>query len=469
MPDPGALFASLDLDRRKGVLVAVSGGGDSLALLFLLKTFLGSHAPHVRLVAVTVDHRLRPRSAAEALAVARMCGREGIEHRTLEWTGEKSPTGLIAAARDARHSLIAKAALEAGTDLVLTGHTLDDQAETVAMRSARGEGEGQAGIAPATLYRGRTWFCRPLLGQRRAMLREWLKTRGIGWIDDPSNEDPRFERARLRARLEEQEIVQLAGQACHAGRKRQVQAAAAARLIDRVASLAAPGLVRLDPGLFGAMAPAVPPPPSARDGERSIVTDMACNRDAVVLALRIILASVGGTSHLPDRQRAEVLVGRLGAGPLRATLSRSVVDARPGGIWVRRETRNLPSALLSVDPQTWDGRWTLSASASSPELCVSPIGKHAMPAEGASDPRVPQSIVRAAFSAEPGLFERGGFVAHVGGGGVAARGVQATALIAPHATYLPSFDLELAAAMRRLFNLAALPAAPWKDHIDTGA
>ena len=149
--------------------LAVSGGGDSLALLLLARAALPG-----RVKAATVDHGLRPDSAAEARRAGEFCAALGIPHTIRRWEGEKPVAGLQAAAREARYRLLAEAADDADCSLVMTGHTLDDQAETVAMRRERGAGRGLSGIAPATLHDKRIWFVRPLIGQRRAasLLRE---------------------------------------------------------------------------------------------------------------------------------------------------------------------------------------------------------------------------------------------------------------------------------------------------------
>jgi tRNA(Ile)-lysidine synthase len=122
------------------LVLAVSGGPDSTALMLLAARWAQRGKRKPKLVAVTVDHGLRPESRREALAVKRLALALGIAHRTLRWTGKKPAAGLQEAARFARYRLLAEAARRAGAGAVLTAHTLDDQAETVLMRLARGSG-----------------------------------------------------------------------------------------------------------------------------------------------------------------------------------------------------------------------------------------------------------------------------------------------------------------------------------------
>jgi tRNA(Ile)-lysidine synthase len=186
------------------LILAVSGGPDSTALLVLAARWRQSLKRPPRLIAVTVDHGLRPEAKREAAAVKRLARSLGVEHRTLRWTGRKPATGLQEAARLARYRLLAWAANKAGARHVLTAHTLDDQAETVLFRLARGSGIGglaSMGFAsPLPVREGRELaLVRPLLRVQKSRLIATLKAAKIPYADDPSNRDPRFARPRLRA------------------------------------------------------------------------------------------------------------------------------------------------------------------------------------------------------------------------------------------------------------------------------
>jgi tRNA(Ile)-lysidine synthase len=209
-----------DLHSAPALVIAVSGGPDSTALLVLAARWRATRKQGPALLAVTVDHGLRPESAREARAVKRLAGKLGIRHRTLRWTGSKPTTALQEEARHVRYQLLAAAARGAGAPCVLTAHTLDDQAETVLLRMARGSGlAGLGAMARQTLLpitglytTGATGkktdkktdnktaivLVRPLLDLPKARLIATLAAMGISFVDDPSNRDPRFTRPRLR-------------------------------------------------------------------------------------------------------------------------------------------------------------------------------------------------------------------------------------------------------------------------------
>ncbi|MBS9722564.1 tRNA lysidine(34) synthetase TilS [Tianweitania sp. BSSL-BM11] len=312
---PERLFGELGLFQRRSVLVAVSGGSDSLSLLTLLRSWFHEHGRRDALVAVTVDHRLRAEATDEARAVAAFCAERAIPHITKVWTGEKPQTGLAAAARAARYRLLIETAREIGTDVVLTGHTADDQAETVAMRAERSTGIGLAGMAAETLLDGSIWLLRPLLPVSRAALRAHLQGEGVSWIDDPSNSNPRSERVRVRAALTPDDRMRLVEQAGQAGAARRALAEEAAGLLVEHCA-ATDEAVMIAPGFF-----------------------QAVDHDAAIHAFRLLLGVLGRQPHWPDLPRATLMFEQMSQPGFSGSLSGCVGRHRRAGISLRPERR----------------------------------------------------------------------------------------------------------------------------------
>jgi tRNA(Ile)-lysidine synthase len=201
-------------DERGGPLgLAVSGGPDSLALLLLAHAALPG-----RIAACSIDHGLRPEAAGEVALVERIAAQRGIPFTPL--AVRLAPGNLQAQARAARYAALAAWAAGAGLGAVVTAHHADDQAETLLMRLNRGSGlAGLAGVRPrARLGGGEIPLLRPLLGWRKAELAKVVVEAGITPAADPSNTDPAFDRARLRARLalaDWLDPVQIAASAAH--------------------------------------------------------------------------------------------------------------------------------------------------------------------------------------------------------------------------------------------------------------
>ena len=195
------------LQAFPALVLAVSGGPDSTALMVLATRWRDSLKTKPKLIAVTIDHGLREESKREAAGVARLARKLKIGHRTLRWKGRKPATGVQEAARAARYRLLGDAARRAGATHILTAHTLDDQAETVLIRMARGSGLTGLG-AMARMSRlpsggeGALTLVRPLLDIPKSRLVATLLAQKIDYADDPSNRDPRFTRVRLRGLME---------------------------------------------------------------------------------------------------------------------------------------------------------------------------------------------------------------------------------------------------------------------------
>lgn len=314
--------------------VAVSGGGDSVALLLLLHDLMPG-----RIVAVTVDHGLRAASAAEAAAVAAQCAPLGIPHAVLRWEGWDGRGNLMDAARRARRRLIGEWAVSQGIGAVALGHTADDQAETVLMRLARGSGvDGLAGMAARSSGDGVTWL-RPLLGVRREVLREFLRGRGVTWAEDPTNNDPRFDRTRARLALG---ALALLGIGVEDLTETAARMAMAREVLERAAFQAAEKGARIEAG--------------------DVVLDRAV---LAVLAeetrLRLVAQAVRWVTGADYRPRFAALRSAVAAAleGRRATLAGALIAPRRGALWIGREPRAAMASPGVAPGEVWDGRWRL--------------------------------------------------------------------------------------------------------------
>lgn len=329
--------------------MALSGGGDSLALLRLAATWAKANGR--RLLALTVDHGLGPDSAAWTAFAARAARDAGADWRGLRWEGPKPTTGLPAAARRARHRLIADAARAAGARVVLFAHTADDVAEAEVMRAAGSSLGRLRDWAPSPAWpEGRgLMLLRPMLGARRAEIRAWLAGQGADWIEDPANEDLRYARSRARQTLLPPEPE--GGGAAEAGREGEGPTGPAVRPPD---ARILPGSARLRPD-----------PLASGEGWFSVDRTL----DARALAATVVC--VGGGDRTPRRDRLDALLGRLAAGDdLTATLCGARLEAagprvrivRESGEFTRRPPPPPPLALEPGVEAVWDGRWAVTVS-----------------------------------------------------------------------------------------------------------
>jgi len=330
---PAAFDRRLDPALAQPICVAVSGGGDSLAALRLTKAWADAHGRAV--VVLHVDHGLQAASGGWRDLTAAAAARLDAGFVPLAWTGRKPGRGVAAAARDARHALIAEAARAAGAAVVVFGHTADDLAEAALMRAEGSSLGAPREWAPSPAWpEGRGVFLlRPLLGVRRAALRDFLRADGWSWIDDPANADLAQPRALARLRLAERGAPAV----CAATDDPMAAAIAAGARLDEA------GTIRLD-----------------RDALRQ--ADLVCA--ARVLAAAAL--SAGGGARPPRRARVEQLALRI-AGPeaFAATLAGAKVIAGKDVLLVRDagETARgglAPAPLAAGRPTVWDGRFELA-------------------------------------------------------------------------------------------------------------
>ncbi|MEL6677288.1 MAG: tRNA lysidine(34) synthetase TilS [Pseudomonadota bacterium] len=317
--------------------VAVSGGGDSLALLMALVDWATPRARAVH--AATVDHGLRPESAAEAAEVAQICAELGVSHRVLTWTERPEVGNLQAAAREARYRLLANWARGEGLGVVFVGHTRNDLAETLLMRIARGSGlDGLAAMAPEFVRDGIT-FVRPLLHASRADLREDLTARGIAWTDDPSNADPRFDRVRARQALEHLAplgltVERLAETAERLAAAREALSRTTEDLMRRRVRWDAAGMVILD-----------------TTGWRAVPEDLRFR------LVKRVFGLFNGDGYAPRQQAVAEIDGLAGHG---ATHVAQGVIARAGADTLRFYREPAAVADAAVSDGLWDKRWHIN-------------------------------------------------------------------------------------------------------------
>ncbi|MEM7189195.1 MAG: tRNA lysidine(34) synthetase TilS [Pseudomonadota bacterium] len=368
--------------------VAVSGGGDSMALLSI------AHEAGFSISAATVDHGLRPESAAEAEMVSAFCAEKGLDHQTLTIPPLEGTGNLPARARKARYEALTEWASGRGLHSVLLGHTLDDQAETALMRLARGSGiDGLAAMEERRSHGGIAWV-RPMLTVKRETLRTWLRQRGVVWVDDPTNEDLSYDRVKLRQAIPvlEQLGVTVDGLAATASRLRR-QAEPLAALADALCSVS-----RMD-GVYG---------------------ELTFDRRALAGAHydtshRVLKSALSDVSHAPYPPRfralAEVIEALPGEKPETFTLGGCVVTMFEESVVVCREPAATAAATIKPGVILWDQRWRVDAPEVPEDLFVASLGESGLQAlaanvnaTGRSLPAGWGSLSRYAQRAVPAIF-----------------------------------------------------------------
>ncbi len=352
-----------DLVDETHILVAVSGGSDSIALLYLLNDW--AKAPNrAKLTVATIDHGLRKAASGEAKQVGEIAQQLGLPHVTKRWKAQKPQSGVSQKAREARYALLSEIARDVGATVIALGHNLDDQRETVLMRAERSgysnfenlhddfSNIGLSGIRPKSTYCGPPSFkpvglARPLLTITRRELRSYLGKIGIGWIDDPSNEDDHYERVRLRRALEAHPetypgaekinkftdqvalLRENLGRECVAVINKHVHWQQYLELAD--------GVLMIDRGAFA-------------EGNVSVMQYL----------LRVLIGIVGGRDFYIAPKKALQLVDDIQNGLLnRRSLGSTIVDLQRDQIHIWRENRNLPTIETDETSEAaicWDGR-----------------------------------------------------------------------------------------------------------------
>ena len=367
-----AAFASLS--RFPRLALAVSGGSDSVALLHLIAHWRSESVAKPDVIVLTVDHGLRAGSREEAAMVARMAASLGLPHAILTWTRDgKQSGGLQACAREARYDLMVAYCHAHDIPALVTAHHLDDQAETFLMRLKRGSGlDGLASIPEESVWSDIA-VLRPLLDVPKARLVATLIEAGLGWAEDPSNSDPRFERARMRA-------------GSNALAKLGLTPEALARSAQRLRR----ARVALDEAVEGFLAEHVA---MSEAGYCLVARDalIAAPEELALRALTRMVTALGGRAKPLRLAKLEALLTAMRDSPGKThTLGGCRLQPIGKRLGVFRETRGTGFSSLRLDPgqrALWDNRFRveLQSSATAPVI-VSALGESRWRDLGASAP-----------------------------------------------------------------------------------
>jgi tRNA(Ile)-lysidine synthase len=334
----------------KRIGVAVSGGGDSMALLDLLH--LQAQHAKCEIAAVTVDHGLRRESAEEAQAVARFCQRREIAHDILTWCAPTGAGNLAAAAREGRYALMAQWAQSHGVVSIALGHTADDVAETLLMRLGRAAGLDGLAAMQQRFERHSIRWQRPLLHRTRAELRAYLRNRSLEWADDPSNEDTRYTRTNARAVLPLLSDLGIsAASLCHSA---DALAHARDALAHYTRSEAAQHIIQETGDLIlpYQLSPPLPPEIERR--------------------LRVAALQWVGCNPYPARRTAVAGLADDLLTQSRVTIAGCLVTKSKERLRITREYNAVKTTVCASDA-LWDGRWRLEGP-HAPDVLVRALG-----------------------------------------------------------------------------------------------
>jgi tRNA(Ile)-lysidine synthase len=350
------------LARFPRLALAVSGGADSMALLHLAAHWSAENESRPRLTVLTVDHGLRAESREEAAMVARAADGLGLPHAILTWRAAGLGGRLQERAREARYDLMAAYCHAHGIPALVTAHHLDDQAETFIMRLKRGSGlDGLAAIPEESMWSGIA-VLRPLLDMPKVRLVATLAEAGLGWTEDPSNGDERFERARMRANAGAMAKLGLTAEALARSARRLRRARTA---LDRSAK-----------DFFAAH--------GAMSGAGYCLIERAALHAAPEeIALRVLARAVSAVSgrDAPLRlAKLESLLASLGEDAKSAhTLGGCRLQPIGDRLGVFRETRGMGLPLLRLAPgerALWDNRFAVELEANAPTpVTVAALGE----------------------------------------------------------------------------------------------
>ena len=322
------------------IAIAVSGGGDSIALTYFAHEWARANGGQITVL--TVDHGLRSDSRSEAERVGGWINALGITHQILNWQGVKPKSRIQAMARNARYRLMDDWCKDNGVLHLLVAHNESDQAETYLMRKEHGSGPDGLAAMSQILELSHCRLLRPLLAENTQNLRHFLMVQNAKWVEDPSNQNPIFERVRMRLHIKDEKIscLDVATTAAQFGNSRLRNSRALSALIAFGVQLSPLGFAYVN---------------------LSVLTN--ASSDNIMRLFARVLMTVGGRSYAPSRTQLEFLVGKLlNNSASSVTGGGCQVIHKRDGFLVAREKRGLPLPVLVAPKETihWDHRFKMT-------------------------------------------------------------------------------------------------------------
>ncbi|MEM6757961.1 MAG: tRNA lysidine(34) synthetase TilS [Pseudomonadota bacterium] len=351
--------------------VAVSGGGDSIALLSAMAEY--ARQQDIELQVITIDHGLRADTRQEVNVVTDLCLKLGLQHHLEYWTGWDGSGNLQAEARGARYALMADWAYANHIGHIALAHTADDQAETVLMRLARSAGvDGLSAMAQTSMRDGITWL-RPFLRINRATLRLYLQASGRKWVEDPSNNDRRFDRVRMRDALTVLAALGITVDALCDVAQNQREARQA---LDWQSFLIARELVEIEAGAVVIVL------------NRFRAQPVEVKRRLLVHAIKWLT----GNAYAPRRDAVMRTLAAIGAGQS-ATLAGCQITHANDQFWVHREHKAIAAVESHVN-DAWDDRWYVDGPEDDDDITVRALGFDVLSEiDGWRDRNIPRAVL----------------------------------------------------------------------------
>lgn len=385
------------LKGQDHIAIAVSGGADSICLMHLAARWAAEEPDSPAISILTVDHGLRPESGNEARKIGVWAGALGLPHQILRWEGDKPERDVQAKARAARYQLMCGWCRDQGVPYLLLAHHQRDQAETVLMRLERGSGlDGLCGMSGHSWREGVRLF-RPLLKMSPQRLRAHLLSTGHDWIEDPSNDDLRYERVQVRARLTanaggRKTEAALARTASKLNTLRDQLECLTDKLMARAVIVSSGGFCHLDPEAF-----------------------QQAPEELIIRALRRVIMAIGGGAFPPKRDRLERIAGHMiqNAGP-GLTLAGCRLLRRQGRVWAVREQRSSLQKIVLPPGKSviFDNRFAVRVPPDcKDQIQVRALGAHDWPAVRRKLGGVLDSLPAAAGQSLPGFYRNDELIA----------------------------------------------------------